>query len=174
MATTLHLADIPSGDIPRSHSSIRFRAFRPNRGADAEAFRVLNEARIRNCFGREHCDDEMLLNSESYITAKGGHIFFVEADGKAVGCCALIPMQPGVYEVGRMTVAEAWRGRGIGRRLLSFVIERARSFGAVSLYLETTGKLAGGVHLYESLGFRHLPAGSLSSTRSNVFMEMAL
>jgi N-acetylglutamate synthase-like GNAT family acetyltransferase len=170
MTATLHLADIPSNTISMNHSSIRFRAFRPNRGADAEAFRVLNEARIRTCFGREDRDDEMLLNSESYIMAKGGHIFFAEAEGKPVGCCALIPMQPGVYEVGRMAVAEAWRGRGVGRRLLSFVIERARSFGAASLYLETKGA----VHLYESLGFRHLPSGSLPSTRSNVFMEMPL
>ena len=170
MTATLHLADIPSNDISMNHPSIRLRAFRPGRGTDAEAFRVLNESRILNCFGLEDHDDEMLLNSESYIMAKGGHIFFAEADGIPVGCCALIPMQPGVYEVGRMAIAQAWRGRGIGRKLLSFVIDRARSFGGVSLYLETTGP----VHLYELLGFRHLPVGSLPNTRSNVFMEMPL
>ena len=170
MTATLHLADIPSNEIPMNRTSIRFRAFRPNRGADAEAFRVLNEARIHKCFGSEHRDDEMLLNSESYIMAKGGNIFFAEADGSPVGCCALIPMQPGVYEVGRMAVAEAWRGRGIGRRLLGFVIDRARSFGAASLYLETMGP----PDLYESLGFRHISVGALPSVRSNVFMEMTL
>jgi GNAT superfamily N-acetyltransferase len=174
MTATLDLADIPSDSATITNPSIRLRAFRPNRGADAEAFRVLNEARIRNCFGHEHRDDEMLLTSESYITAKSGHIFFAEVEGVPIGCCALIPMQPGVYEVGRMAVDEAWRGRGIGRRLLRFAIERARSFGAVSLYFETTGKFAGAVHLYESLGFKHLPARPLLNTRSSVFMEMAL
>ena len=174
MATTLHLADIPSNNISMPNSPIRLRSFRPGRGADAEAFRVLNEAWIRKYFGMDEHDNEMLLNSESYIMAKGGHIFFAEAGGVPVGCCALLPMQPGVYEVGKMAVAEAWQGRGIGRRLLRFVIERARSLGAVSLYLETSDKLASAVHLYESLGFRHLPAKPTAYARSNVFMEMLL
>ena len=175
MTATLTLTDLP---LKRTSSTeqptVRLRAFRPNRGTDAEAFRVLNEARIRTCFVCEDRDDELLLNSESYIMARGGHIFFAEVNGNPVGCCALIPMQPGVFEVGRLAVAESWRGRGIGRKLLGFVIEQARSLGASSLYFETTGRLAGAVHLYESMGFRRLPDEAAPTARNNVFMEMSL
>jgi ribosomal protein S18 acetylase RimI-like enzyme len=73
-----------------------------------------------------------------------------------------------------MAVAEAWQGRGIGRRLLAFAINQARARGASSIYLETSTRLASAIHLYESLGFKRLPARHSAYTRSNVFMERPL
>jgi hypothetical protein len=66
-------------------------------------------------------------------------------------------MRPGVYEVAKMTVAEAYRGQGLGRKLLAYTIAQGKALGAKSLYLETNKKLGDAIHLYEALGFRHLP-----------------
>lgn len=169
MSSTLCLADIPSNEGSLSSASIQLRPFQ---AGDAEAFRKLNEAWIKQYFGLEEHDNEMLGDPEGYILAAGGHIFFAVSNGECIACCALIPISAGVYEVAKMAVAEPWQGRGIGRRVLAYTIEQGRSLGASSLYLETNSKLANAVHLYESLGFQHLPPKPSPYVRANVFMEL--
>jgi putative acetyltransferase len=50
----------------------------------------------------------------------------------------------------------------------------ARALGATKLTLATNSKLPNAIHLYESLGFRHLPPEPSPYARANVFMEMDL
>jgi hypothetical protein len=55
------------------------------------------------------------------------------------------------------------------------VIGAARASGARRLYLETNRKLANAIHVYESLGFRHLPPERVVPSpyaRANVYMEL--
>jgi putative acetyltransferase len=94
-----------------------------------------------------------------------------------VGCCALMAMGEGEFEVAKMAVTEAAQGLGIGRRLLEGVIAEARAAGARRLYLETNSKLTPAVRLYESVGFQHVPGERVVPSpyvRANVYMEMAL
>jgi len=94
-----------------------------------------------------------------------------------VGCCALLPMEPGSFELAKMAVKEDQRGRGIGRKVLEYATAYARKIGANRLYLETNRKLANAIHLYESVGFEHVsPEQVIPSpyARANVFMEMKL
>ena len=146
--------------------------FRPFRTGDGEAFRTLNEAWIERNFGLEEKDHITLGDPEGSILAKGGHIFMAVQEGQPVGCCALILLRPGVFEVGKMTVAEGQRGRGLGRAMLAYSIEQGKALGAHSLYLETNDRLLDAIHLYEELGFRHLPPKTSEYTRANVFMEL--
>lgn len=178
MATTLHLADIPSNadlkssDAAMNTSSIQLRAFQPGQASDAEAFRTLNEWWIKKYFGIEKSDTEILSDPEGYVLAKGGHIFFAVDKGVHVGCCALVPISPGIYEVAKMAVAENVQGGGIGRKVLAYTVEQGHALGARALYLETNNKLSNAIHLYESLGFRHLPPKPSPYVRANVFMEL--
>ncbi len=169
MASTLRLTDIPSDENTVSISNLQLRTFQ---SGDAEAFRLLNEEWISKYFKLEEHDREMLGDPEGYILAQGGHVFFAVADGTAIGCCALIPLSGGVFEVAKMAVSEQWRGRGIGRRILAYTIEQARALGAPSLYLETSTQLKNAIHLYESLGFRHVPPRPSPYVRATVFMEL--
>lgn len=154
-----------------SASQIQLRPYQPG---DAEAFLRLNQAWIEKYFGLEDHDREMLNDPEGYVLAQGGHIFFAIMNGEPVACCALIPTAPGVFEVAKMAVAESLQARGIGRRVLAYTIQQGRALGAHTLYLETNSRLANAVHLYESLGFRHLPPRPSPYARANVFMEMKL
>ena len=154
-----------------SEAEVELRAFRPE---DATAFRELNEAWIEKYFGMEQHDHEMLGDPEGYIIRPGGHIVMALLEGRATGCCALIPVSPGVYEVAKMAVSEELRGRGIGRKVLAHTIAVARALGATKLTLATNSKLPNAIHLYESLGFRHLPPEPSPYARANVFMEMDL
>jgi putative acetyltransferase len=146
-------------------------------GEDTTAFRTLNEEWITRYFTLEKMDRETLGDPENMILRKGGHIFMVYLGPQAVGCVALIPMGDGVYELSKMAVSPEVRGRGIGRRLLEYAVTQAKQIGARSLFLATSTKLQNAVHLYESIGFRHVPSDSLPTphyVRANVFMEMPL
>ena len=151
---------------------------RPYRSSsDAAAFRALNEEWITRYFALEAEDEEVLGDPERTILGQGGSIFLVETGAVLVGCVALTPLQNSVYELSKMAVSPRLRGQGLGRRLLAHAIDHARRIGAKRVVLTTNTKLANAIHLYESLGFRHVPAQALPPTpytRVNVFMELAL
>lgn len=171
-----HAAPPPGGGeaISASAPDVQFRPFEPG---DADAFRDLNEAWIRKYFGIEEPDRVTLGDPLRKIIQPGGHIFMALAGGKAVGCCALIAEAPGEFELAKMAVDEELRGRGVGRKLLVYTIEQARALGATRLHLESNKKLENAVHLYEAVGFRHIPPERLKPSpyaRADVFMEMDL
>ena len=149
-------------------------------GQDGCAFRTLNEEWISRDFVLEEKDRETLGDPENAILRKGGRIFMVYAKDTAVGCVALIPMGDlvdGVFELSKMAVAPAMRGQGIGRKLLLHTISEAKKLGARSLFLGSSTKLENAVHLYESIGFRHVAPENLPEmhyARADVFMEMPL
>ena len=150
---------------------------RPFRSEDSLAFRLLNEAWITKYFSLEEEDHVVLGDPGNRILKPGGHIFTAMADNKCIGCCALILLRPGVFEVAKMAVAEEYRGRGIGRKMLEYTIAQAKALGARSLFLGSNTRLREAIHLYESAGFRHLPPERVPPSpyeRANVFMELHL
>ena len=146
-------------------------------GGDGAAFRALNEEWIERHFTLEAKDRETLNDPENAILRKGGRIYQVHSEGAVVGCVALIPMGGGIFELSKMAVSPSMRGRGIGRKLLEHTIAAARALGATGLFLGSNSILKDAVHLYEALGFRHVPPEKLPEmqyARANVFMEMTL
>lgn len=168
-------AQVGTGNCKTDPPAIEIRELQANE--DARAFRTLNEEWITHYFAMEKKDREILDDPEKAILRRGGHIFMVYVEGLAVGCVALIPLGHGVHELSKMAVSPRLRGLGIGRRLLEHAIAQAKAIGAKSLFLGTNTKLANAVHLYESVGFRHVPPEKIppmAYTRANVFMEMEL
>jgi GNAT superfamily N-acetyltransferase len=144
---------------------------------DETAFRSLNEEWITRYFRMEPKDEASFADPQGTILSRGGRILFAVKDDRPVGCCALLAISPGNFEVAKMAVAESVRGCGIGRRLLETVIAEARAAGAHRLYLETNSKLTPAIRLYESVGFRHLPADRVVPSpysRADVYMELIL
>jgi N-acetylglutamate synthase-like GNAT family acetyltransferase len=152
---------------------LMLRTFQPG---DEAPFQRLNEDWISKYFAIKAADRVVLSDPRTHILDPGGQICIAEVDDSVVGCCALAVIAPRELELGKMTVAEPARGRGIGRRLLQFAIDEARRMGAHRLYLESNKRVATAVHLYEQLGFRHLPGPLHASkyARADVFMELPL
>ncbi len=151
---------------------VTVREFEPG---DEVAFRELNEEWITRYFAMEAKDREALYDAHSHILTPGGRIFFAVMDGQCVGCCALVRCGDGDFEVAKMAVTATRQGSGIGRTLLSAVIESARLSGAHRLHLETNHILTPAIRLYESLGFRHVtPTVPSPYARADVFMELLL
>jgi putative acetyltransferase len=143
---------------------------------DAAAFRALNEQWIAAHFVLEEQDRRQLEDPVAAYVDTGGEILIAELDGRAIGCVALVPDGLGAYELSKMAVAPELRGRGAGRALLAAAIERARALGADSLFLGSSTKLPNAVHLYEALGFEHVPPETLHMpyARADVFMQLVL
>jgi putative acetyltransferase len=142
---------------------------------DEAAFRSLNEQWIRQYFKVEAKDEAMFADPQKTILERGGQILFAVAGSKSVGCCALLPMDDGEFEVAKMAVAPGHQGKGIGRLLLCAVIAEARRMQAHKLYLETNHILKPAIRLYESLGFQHLDPSEVTPSpygRADVYMEL--
>ena len=152
-------------------SDVIVREFQPT---DADAFFELNREWIQRHFWLEPADLEVLWHPQTAILDAGGRILMAVRDGVCLGCCALLAMGPGEYELAKMAVTPAERRTGIGRRLIAAAIALAERIGATRLYLETNHTLTGAIALYGSMGFRHLPPERVAPshyTRADVFME---
>jgi GNAT superfamily N-acetyltransferase len=142
--------------------------------ADADAFFELNREWIQRHFWLEPADLEVLWHPQTAILDLGGCIFMAVRNGACVGCCALIAMGSGEYELAKMAVTPAERRHGVGRQLIAAAIAKAERIGATRLYLETNHTLTGAIALYESMGFSHLPPSRVKPshyTRADVYME---
>jgi len=161
----------PSAPAPHI---ILLRRFQPG---DEVAFRTLNEQWIAIYFTLEDKDRVTLNDPAGKILSHGGHIFMAERDGSCIGTCALLAIELGAYEVGKMAVEEQSNGLGVGRLILERAISEAKKLSAHRLYLETNSQLLNAGHHYESIGFQHRPPERVTPSpyaRSNVLMEMLL
>jgi putative acetyltransferase len=175
MNPTRPISPINLQGSPGASPVVEIRSLAPD--DDPTAFRTLNEEWITRYFTLEAKDREILNDPVNSILLKGGHIFMAYAGAEAVGCVALIPMRDGVYELSKMAVSPHMRGRGLGRRLLQHALVQARCLGARSLFLGSNTRLKDAVHLYESVGFRHVNPETLPPmpySRADVFMELPL
>ena len=64
-----------------------------------------------------------------------------------------MPLSAERCELRKMYLLAACRGRGLGKRLLTRALERARALGFTRIELETASVLRAAARLYESVGF---------------------
>lgn len=132
----------------------------PFRDDIAPAFAAINGEWIEAMYTMEQTDRDVLGNPRARIIDKGGEILFARSAALGlVGACALMPHANREFELTKMGVLSAARGRKVGEFLLAGVIARAREMKAEgpldSLFLLTNRKSEAAIHLYEKLGFFH-------------------
>jgi N-acetylglutamate synthase-like GNAT family acetyltransferase len=76
----------------------------------------------------------------------------LEDAGRVVGCAA-IAFHSGFAEMKKVYLDRAWRGRGLGRRLVETVEEAARRRGARRIELWSDTRFATAHAVYERLGY---------------------
>ena len=89
-------------------------------------------------------------------SSPAGTSCFVRApDLGVIGTCALQKTGAAEFELTKIGVRAAARGRKVGEFLLRAILWRARELQAEKLYLLTNSLCAPAIHLYEKVGFRH-------------------
>ncbi len=158
--------------MPTDQAGISIQPYRPDH---ASAWRSLNEDWLLAAgFALEAKDLRVLTDPRGAILDKGGHIFIAERDGVPVGCCSVMAMDDGGFEVGKMGVIAEARGLNLGWRLLETCEVAARAAGAPRLYLETSKTQTHAIALYRRFGFVDLPPRPSPYARADVWMEKPL
>lgn len=76
----------------------------------------------------------------------------LEENGEVVAyACASVLFEEA--EIGVVAVAREWRGRGVGKRLLSELLSRAKRLGAEKVFLEVRVSNESALALYRGAGF---------------------
>lgn len=157
-----------------AEQTITIRAFEPG---DEAAFHDLNASWICEHFRMDEKDMRILGDPLTHVIKEGGEIFVIVRRGTILGCCALLPLADQSWEIAKMAVNNSHRGLGLGRRLLSHVIEHAKAVGARKLCLKTSSMLQPAISLYTSSGFQSVaPEASelIPNERADVFMQLTL
>lgn len=138
----------------------------------AEAFTRLNREWIERLFRLEAADLKVLEHPKDAIVDKGGDILFALENDEVIGTVALVPTEPGEFELAKMVVAQGHQGKGVGELLGKAAIAWTVARQPKRLFLVTNSSLSGAIRLYERIGFQHLPMPHQSEyARADVYME---
>ena len=84
-------------------------------------------------------------------------IFFVLKDGDhVIGCGGVQSLDGQTAEIKRMWIHDGWRGRGLGKALLSRLEEEAVGLGRTRVVLDTNGSLTEARAMYVAAGYREI------------------
>jgi ribosomal protein S18 acetylase RimI-like enzyme len=120
-------------------------------------FERLNRDWIETFFVLEDADREIFRDPDSAVIQPGGQIFFVVDEEGVQGTCAVVPHEPGVFEIAKMAVAPGARGRGYGDLLMEASVKFARQAGARRVVIVSNTVLAPAIRLYQKHGFVRVP-----------------
>ena len=133
---------------------------RPATEGDAEAIATIYNQGIEDRIATLETELRTRDERRQWVAARGPRhpVIVAEAGGRVVGWGSLNVFNPRKaydYVVDfSVYVERAWRGKGVGSRLLTRLIELARELRYHKLVLSAFPSNAGGMALYQKLGFR--------------------
>ena len=139
-----------------------------------EDFRRLNLEWLYNYNLAESHDLEILADPRKTIIDSGGCIFLAIENNTIAGTAALMKAEEGIYELAKMTVDKAFRGRGVSKLLMNRCLEEARRLQAKKLVLFSNHQLVTALHLYRGYGFVDIPVDDSPFETADVKMELVL
>ncbi len=117
---------------------------RPMTKEDVPAVSRLEEAVFSMPWSPDAFLDMVEREDSLYVVATAGK--------EPIGCCG-VTNACGDGDINNVVVDEAWRSRGVGRKMLEVLMEQGREIGIENYTLEVRVSNAPAIHLYEKLGF---------------------
>jgi putative acetyltransferase len=140
----------------------------------ADDFKQLNMEWLRKYNLTEAHDVEILNDPQGTIIRPGGCIFLAREDETIAGCAGLMKVNDDEYELVKMTVAEAFRGTGLSKQLLTRCLQEAKKMNAKKVSLLSNHQLETALRLYKQFGFKDIPVGVSPFELADVKMELEL
>lgn len=122
----------------------------------------------------ESHDLEILEDPDGTVIARGGCIFLAKEGDEIVGTAGLWKEDDEQYELVKMTVDPAYRGKGISKLLLDKCLAEAKQLNAGRVILFSNSQLKTALKLYEQYGFRHVAVEHSPFVTADVKMELVL
>jgi putative acetyltransferase len=104
-------------------------------------------------FGKGAATDDELHDLPGSYAGRGGAFWVATTDGAVIGTCGVFPVAPATYELRKMYLTPATRGRGLGARLLDVAVDWTRAHGGTRMVLDTVEEMARAIAFYEAHGF---------------------
>lgn len=100
-----------------------------------------------------------LIAPATSIAEKNGRFWILEDAGILHATIAIAPdpSAPGLFELNKVYVARALRGRGLGRRMITTAEDEARRRGATRIHLWTDTRFTTAHAVYARCGYERLP-----------------
>ncbi len=97
------------------------------------------------------------IGSAGLADSKNAIELVAEFDGHICGCIALAAMYEQQGKVFGFHVDHRYRGKSIGRGLLTALMSQARQLGLRTLQLDTWDSMHSAIRLYETMGWKRAP-----------------
>jgi len=137
-------------------------------------FRRLNLGWLEEYQLTESHDLAILNDPENTVINKGGCIFLALHQHRIIGTAGLAKESDTVFELIKMAVDPAYRGRGISKLLLNRCIGEAKNRKAKKLFLFSNSRLQTAISLYTKYGFRHTDPANSPLLTADIKMELVL
>lgn len=137
-------------------------------------FKLLNLEWLEKYNLTESYDLEILDDPQGTIIAGGGCIFLAMDGEKVIGSAGLGKEKDKEYELVKMTVDSAYRGRGISKILMNRCLEEAKKLKADKVFLFSNSQLETALKLYEQYGFSRVEVTGTPLLTADVKMELSL
>jgi ribosomal protein S18 acetylase RimI-like enzyme len=103
-----------------------------------------------------------------------GRLLLARHESEPAGCVALRALESGICEMKRLYVRPQFRGSGLGRLLITRVIQEATEAGYRQMLLDSLPSMQAAIGLYRQLGFRDRSPYGGNPVAGAVFLQLPL
>jgi ribosomal protein S18 acetylase RimI-like enzyme len=121
----------------------------------------------------QYFTDELKTIDKQY-NKPAGALLLAHKDGKAIGCAGIRQLDKETAELKRMFVQAEYRQHKIGKKLLEFAIDIAKSFHYKTIRLDTLPTMRKAQNLYRSFGFYEIKPYRFNPVNGTLYMEKKL
>ena len=120
-----------------------------------------------------YIEAEIAAGPPADLVPPSGAFLLSRVDGEPAGIGGVRFLDTDVAEVKSMFVSPAYRGLGLGRRILAELDRIAAEHGCRALRLDSSAYLTEAIGLYRSAGYREVPAYN-DNPKADVWFERRL
>ena len=135
-------------------------------------FRRLSLEWLEKYLHVEPADIAILEHPRETVIDQGGMIFLAMDGEIPVGAIAMIRMNDEMFELAKLGVTEAYKGRHISDQLMDAALAFGKKAGARMIELFSNSRLIPALELYKKYGFEEVPVTEAEYEEADVKMEL--